>query len=156
MSKIACWVESFSLKPYGAIIKKLVIFNVLSQSVIHRLFFWAIVLLNSAVKARGIGASEGREQPATVFVQFEIRPLFRLTNLSNYQSWMNQSDKKSEKTLWVNVHSTDKRSKHNFVVRFAKFTKFLSSSLNIMVHISYQTIKQPRIVLKYFWKCKGG
>ena len=43
-------------------------------------------LLDSTVKARGIGVSEGKEEPATVFVQFEIRPLFCLTNLSNYQS----------------------------------------------------------------------
>jgi len=59
-------------------------------------------------------------------------------------------------TLWVNVHSTEKLSKHNFLVHFAKFTKFLSSSLSVMVHISYQRIQQPRNVLKYFWKCKGG
>ena len=40
-----------------------------------------IVLLNSAVKGRGIGATEGQEEPPTVFVQFGHFPfdqIFRL------------------------------------------------------------------------------
>ena len=64
------------------------------QNPSHRLFFLGRdVLLKGMVKACGIGASAGKEEPATVSVWFEIRPLFRLTNLSNYQSWMNQSEK---------------------------------------------------------------
>ena len=59
--------------------------------------------------------------------------------------WTNQKKKKPEMTLWLNAHSTEKLS---FLVHFAKFTKILSSSSSVMVHISYQGIKQPRNVLK--------
>ena len=40
----------------------------------HRLFFRAIVLLNSAVKVRGIGASEGKEkeEALTLLTSYQV------------------------------------------------------------------------------------
>ena len=51
------------------------------------------LLLNGTRSKIGDWGGQEKGEPAMVFVRFEFCPLFRLTDLSNYQSEMNQSER---------------------------------------------------------------